>query len=53
VQSLKTKEVQEGLVTLGITAGGNTPEAFSQRISRESETFKKVAELTKIRPGSI
>lgn len=53
VQSLKTKEVQEGLVTLGITAGGNTPEAFSQRIARESETFKKVAELTKIRPGSI
>jgi len=52
VESLKTKEVQEGLVTLGITAGGNTPEAFSQRIARESATFKKVAELTKIKPGS-
>ncbi|MGX9933744.1 Bug family tripartite tricarboxylate transporter substrate binding protein [Advenella kashmirensis] len=52
VESLKTKEVQEGLVTLGITAGGNTPEAFSQRIARESETFKKVAELTRIKPGS-
>lgn len=52
VESLKTKEVQEGLVTLGISAGGSTPEAFSQRIARESETFKKVAALTKIRPGS-
>ncbi|AHG62245.1 putative Bug-like extracytoplasmic solute binding receptor, TTT family [Advenella mimigardefordensis DPN7] len=52
LEALKTKEVREGLVTLGITAGGDTPEAFSQRIAKESETFRKVAELTKIVPGS-
>lgn len=51
VESLKLKEVQAGLVTLGITAGGNTSDAFKQRIARESETFKKVAQLTHIKPG--
>ncbi len=49
VESLKLKEVQKGLETLGITAGGDTTEHFSNRIAKDSQTFKEVVLKTKIK----
>lgn len=49
VKTLKLKEVQAGLETLGIRAGGDTTEHFSNRIAKDSETFKEVVIKTKIK----